>query len=201
MKFYKFVSYLFHPILAPIIGTIIFFIILPRHTSRILETTIISTVFIATYLLPLIILALLKRSRVIESYYLTHNKERKYPLFFYISMLYLIATLIKNNDTTTDLAIFFYGSTLSLIFVIFFLYKNIKVSLHMIGIIGMLAFFIIYSYLYEINNLLIISVIFILSGIVASSRLYLKAHTKKEISLGIVIGVIGQTFAYLIYSM
>lgn len=201
MKFHKLVSYIFHPVLAPIIATIIFFIILPRHTSRNLETTIIATVFIATYILPLIILSILKQSRVIESYHLIHNKERKYPLFFFISIMYLMATLIKNNDTTIDLALFFYGSTISLFLVILLLYKNIKVSLHLIGISGMLTFFIVFSYLYKINNLLIISALFILLGTVASSRLHLKAHNKKEISLGFLIGVTGQILAYFIYSI
>lgn len=201
MKTYKLVSYLFHPILAPIIGTIIFFIILPRHTSRTIETTIIATVFIATYALPLVILSILKQSKVINSYHLAQTQERKYPLFFYISMVYLMATLIKNNETTFDLALFFYGSTVSLFIVIILVYKNVKTSLHMLGISGMLTFIIILSYLYKINSLLIISGLFIISGIIASSRLHLKAHTKKETCLGFIIGVLGQIVAFLSYSI
>lgn len=201
MKFYKLVSYIFHPILAPIIGTIIFFILLPRHTSRTVETTIITTVFIVTYALPLLILSMLKQSKVIDNYHLSQTHERKYPLFFYISILYLMATLIKNNPTTIDLALFFYGSTISLFISILLIYKNIKVSLHMIGISGMLTFFIIFSYLYEINSLFIISGLFVISGIVASSRLHLKAHTKKEIYFGLLIGFFGQITAYLTYSI
>jgi hypothetical protein len=201
MKFYKLVSYMFHPILVPIIGTIIFFILLPRHTSRTIETTIIVSVFIATYALPLVLLSILKQLKVIDNYHLSHTHERKYPLFFYIPMVYLMATLIKNNPATIDLALFFYGSTISLFVAILLIYKNLKASLHMIGISGILTFIIIFSYLYEINSLFIISMLFIISGVVATSRLHLKAHTKKEVCLGFLIGFLGQIITYLTHSI
>jgi membrane-associated phospholipid phosphatase len=36
-------------------------------------------------------------------------------------------------------------------------------------------------------------------GLVGASRIYLKAHTTKEVIVGIISGVIGQTLAFVFY--
>lgn len=201
MKINKITSYILHPILVPIIGTLLYFILLPRHTSRDLEITIITSVFVATYLLPLLLLSILKKSKVIESFHLENIEERKFPLLFFISIAYLLSTLIKKGYSTMHLALFFYGVTLALILAYFLLYKRFKISLHMIGIGGLIGFFSFFSYEYQINLLLILVILFLMAGFIASSRLSLKAHQRKEIYWGLLTGFICQITAYLIYSM
>ena len=201
MKVNKIISYLLHPILVPMIGTLLYFILLPRHTSRNLELTIISSVFIATYLLPLLLLSVLKKSKIIESYHLEHIEERKFPLLFFISIAYLLSTLIKKGHVTINLALFFYGMTLALILAYFLLYKKFKISLHMIGIGGLIGYFSFFSYEYQLNLLLILVILFLMAGVIASSRLSLKAHQRKEVYLGFLTGFICQITAYLIYNI
>lgn len=201
MKLNKLISYILHPILVPIIGTLLYFILLPRHTSKQLEITIITSVFIGTYLLPLLFLSVLKQTKVIQSYHLEITEERKFPLLFFILISYLLSTLIKRGVTTIDLALFFYGMTLSLIIAYFLLYKKFKVSLHMIGISGMIGFFTFFSYEYQINTLLILVLLFVFSGLIANSRLTLKAHHKKEVYWGFLIGFVCQIGVYFIYSI
>jgi membrane-associated phospholipid phosphatase len=43
-------------------------------------------------------------------------------------------------------------------------------------------------------------VIIVLTGLVASARLYLKAHTPKEVFIGFLIGISGQMLAFSMYS-
>ncbi len=201
MKLNKLISYIFHPILVPIIGTLLYFILQPRHTSKQLEITIIASVFIGTYILPLLFLTVLKRTKVIQNFHLEVTEERKFPLLFFISISYFLSTLIKKGVTTIDLALFFYGMTIALIIAYFLLYLKFKVSLHMIGVSGLIGFFTFFSFLYQINTLLILVLLFIFSGLIASSRLALKAHHKKEVYFGFLLGFLSQIGVYLIYNM
>ena len=59
-----------------------------------------------------------------------------------------------------------------------------------------LGFFLIYGNIYSISTIPISIVIILLTGLLASARLQLKAHNTKEVYLGFVIGLLGQFIAY-----
>lgn len=201
MNFNKLISYIVHPILIPIIGTIIYFIILPKHIPSQMELLIISSVFIGTYVIPLFFLLTLKSSKVIESLHLENSQERKFPIMFFISISFLISTLLKKIPSIMELSLFFYGMTLSLIVVYLLLYIKFKASLHMVGISGLIGFFIFFSYEFKINLLLFIAFLFLIAGAVAAARLKLKAHNIKEICWGALIGVVSEISVYIFYSI
>ena len=201
MNFNKLISYIIHPVLIPIIGTIIYFIILPRHTPRQMELLVIASVFIGTYVIPLFFLLTLQSSKVIKSLHLENTQERKFPIMFFISISILTSTLLKRIPSIMELSLFFYGMTLSLVIVYLLLYIKFKVSLHMIGISGLIGFFIFFSYEFKINLLLFIAFLFLIAGALAASRLKLKAHNIKEIYWGVLIGVLSEFTVYLIYNI
>ena len=159
---------------------------------------VIGAVFVTTYLLPLLFLSLLKKSKAIDSFHLVSPQERKFPILFFVSISLLMATLIKKGSSTYELSLFFYGMTIALIISYFLLYKNFKASLHMIGISGMIGFFITLSLSYQINLLLLLSNLFVMSGIIANSRLSLNAHSKTEIYVGFLIGIGCQLVTYIL---
>jgi len=198
MKFNKVISYIFHPVLAPVIGTILYFILFPKHISKTLELTIITAVFIGTYLFPLLFLVILKKTKNIANYQLENIEERKFPLLFFILTSYILATLIKMNGITIDLSLFFYGTTVALLMAYLLLYFKFKVSLHLIGIGGLIGFFTVFSYEYRMNTLLVLSLFFVIAGFVASARISLKAHHVKEVFFGFLIGLASQTAVYLL---
>lgn len=201
MNLNKIVSYTLHPILFPIIGTLLYFILLPKHTSKQLEITIIGLVFTSTYIVPLLFLLTLKKSEVIKSYHLEEIQERKFPLMFFISIAFLLSTLIKKSQSTVELSLFFYGMTLAMSIAYLLLFLKFKASLHMVGIGGLIGFFIFFSYEFEVNLLILISILFIFAGIIAANRLKLKAHQLKEVYWGALIGVCSEIGVYLIYNM
>jgi len=200
MNFNKIISYVLHPIVMPILGTIIYFIILPKYTSKDLELLVISAVFIGTYIIPLLFLHTLKSYGAIENIHLKNYQERKFPILFFISISFLISTLLKNIPTAIDLSLFFYGMTLAMTITYLILYLKIKVSLHMLGISGLIGFFTFFSFEFKLNLLFLIAVLLIVSGLIATSRLKLNAHTIKEIYLGVIIGVLSEWGVYLIYN-
>ncbi len=201
MNFNKLVSHIIHPIVIPIIGTIIYFIILPKHTPEKMELLVISSIFIGTYVIPLLFLLTLKSSNVISNLQLENIQERKFPVMFFISITFLISTLLRKIPSIIELSLFFYGMTLSLIIVYLLLYAKFKASFHMVGISGLIGFFICFSFQFQINLLLLIAVLLILAGIIATSRLKLKAHNPREIFWGSFIGITSVFAVFIIYNM
>ena len=69
----------------------------------------------------------------------------------------------------------------------------------MLGIGGIISFTMIMSFQYKLNFNLIIAILFILAGIIAVSRLALKAHQPKEIYIGLLVGMVSQVISYQFY--
>jgi hypothetical protein len=67
-----------------------------------------------------------------------------------------------------------------------------KASIHMISISGLFMFFIALSIHFSININGTLVLMSIITGAVATSRLHLKAHTPKELIMGIFIGAFPQ---------
>jgi membrane-associated phospholipid phosphatase len=62
----------------------------------------------------------------------------------------------------------------------------------MIGLCALTFFIVGLSIHNQLNIIYTIATLFLLIGLVASSRLYMKAHTITELIIGIVIGVVPQ---------
>ena len=201
MKFSKFISYFFHPINFPIIGTILFFLFIPKFIFKPQEYLIIAVIFIGTYIFPILLLWLLKRFEMIKSYHMETIEERKFPILLFISIAFIIGNWIYKSTIVDILALFFFGYGLSLIFITLFLYLKIKISLHTLGVSGLIGFLIYFSHFYKINVIVLLSALFVLAGLVASARLKLRAHQLNEVLLGGVIGIVAQFIVYAIYIM
>ncbi len=201
MKFSKIISYFFHPINFPIIGTILFFLYIPKFIFKPQEHIIITVIFIGTYIFPILLLWLLKRFEMIKSYYMVTIEERKFPLLLFISITFILGHWLYKSTIVDLLSLFFFGYGLSLIGVSLFLYLKIKISLHTLAISGLIGFLIYFSYFYKINLITILAILFVLVGLVASARLSLRAHQLNEVLLGGLVGLGAQFLVYFIYIM
>lgn len=196
MKFYKFVSYIFHPVLIPIVCTLLYFIIIPNHIPRNFAYWVLIIVFATTYIFPLLLLYFLKKVKLIENYHLSSINERKFPIFFFTALtLFLGIRLLKFNAVDL-LAFSFFGCALALSISFILLFIKIKTSLHTLGISGLIGFISIISYEYKINLLVLLIILFLIFGIIATSRLKLQAHKTSEVLIGFIIGLLSQLIIY-----
>ena len=197
MLFYKLISYIFHPLLFSFIGSFLYLFLTPKHISKKQEYIILLVVFLSTYILPLFLLIVLKQFKVIKNYHLETIKERKFPIIFFIILSFLVGEKLMRTQIV-DLLAFSFFSIASALSITYLLFKfNLKTSLHTLGIGGIIGFVIVMSYEYQLNFNLLIAGLFILSGLIAFSRLKLNAHTPKEIYLGFIIGFLTQIGSYL----
>ncbi|MFO7672287.1 MAG: hypothetical protein R6V74_01115 [Lutibacter sp.] len=138
---------------------------------------------------------------MINSYHMVTIEERKFPLLLFISIAFIIGHWLYKSTIVDILSLFFFGYGLSLICISIFLYIKIKISLHTLGVSGLIGFLIYFSFFYKINIITILAGLFVLLGMVASARLKLRAHQLNEVLLGSVIGIASQFVVYLIYIM
>ena len=199
MKFHKFISTILHPIVVPTIGVMLYFLIIPNTFESNQKLAILSLIFVVTYLIPLLILVLLKKLGFINSYQTETIKERKLPITLMIIVFYLLANTLEKTTNLRDLAILFYATTLGLFFIYFLFYFKIKASIHLLSLGIILGFFMVLSSIYSQIYLLMYIIILLLAGLLASSRLHLKAHTNKEVYIGFFTGIIAtQLVHYLL---
>ncbi|NOR28704.1 MAG: hypothetical protein GQ540_09285 [Lutibacter sp.] len=199
MKFSKFISYFFHPINFPILGSILYFLLLPEYIFKPQEHLIITVLLVGTYIFPLFLLILLKRFGMIDSYHMVTIEERKFPTLLFITTCYILGNWLFKSTVVDILSLFYFGYGLVLISTYILLYNNFKISLHTAAIGGFIGFLIYFSYHYKINLIILLSIFFLISGFIASSRLRLQAHTSLEVVFGFVIGLISQFIVYYIY--
>jgi hypothetical protein len=147
-------------------------------------------------ILPIIIVLILKQLKLVSSIRIPNKNERPIPyiatIISYCAMIYFLGS---NIQIPRELAILIFSSILSLIF-LYFTTPILKISAHLTAMGGLCfgSYFLIRDFFYPIENLFYLS--FILSGIVAWSRLELKAHTKKEVYLGFLVGTVGQIIGF-----
>ena len=200
MFFYKFISYLLHPLLFSFLGTFLYLYLSPEHMVKQQEYIILLIVFVSTYIIPILLLTLLKKVNLITDYHLRTIEERKFPILFFIILSFLIGRTLLNIRIVDLLAFSFFGIAfgLSLTYLIFAL--KIKSSLHMLGIGGIIGFVMIMSYEYQLNFNALLAGLILVAGLIGVARLSLKEHTPAEVYIGFLVGVTSQWLSYQLYN-
>jgi hypothetical protein len=196
LRFHKFISVILHPIVIPTIGVFLFLLLSPSEIKKERQYLLISIVFFSTYIIPIISLTVLKALGVIKSFKVHSINERKVPLFIMLVIFFILGKFLINITDFRELGILFYGTNISLGIIYFLFYVHIKSSLHIMSMSSALGFFLIYGNIHSIAILPIVTVFVMLIGVLASSRLHLKAHTPLEIYLGFFIGLLGQYLGF-----
>ncbi|MAP81830.1 MAG: hypothetical protein CL526_12170 [Aequorivita sp.] len=192
-------SYIFHPLLMPLLGTILYLIVTPRYLEPELIKAQLLAVFIITVCVPIVVFFLLKRLGIINTLHLKDVKERKFPLMIQCILLLLIIKMVFNPYDDPELYYFFVGvlfSTFSALVMVLF---GLKISLHQIGVAGILLFVVGLSAHFKINLLATISLFLFVNGWVASSRLNSSSHTYPELAIGFFLGALPQLILFNIW--
>jgi len=197
MKFYKFISTILHPIVLPTLGVFLYFVFVSQSFDKRLQLIVLGLVFVLTYVVPVLLLLFLKNFGFIKDFQVSTIKERRFPVIFMIFLLYFLGNTIIQIPTIRNLGILFYGTSLSLICIYILFSVKLKSSLHLVSMGNMIGFFLIMTNINSLSMLPIIILLILLSGILASSRLYLKAHTPVELLIGFFLGIVCQFILFI----
>jgi hypothetical protein len=185
-------SYLFHPLFIPVLALIYFFILDVNILIPAEKYLLLIQVVIITVLIPISFYFLLRSLGRIDSVMAHDTRERKAPLFMHSLLIYLLLRQSVTFDMVPELYYFFLGVLVSTIAALAFVFFKIKVSLHMMGMGGFLFFVIGLGLHNHLNIANLAAFWLIVSGLTASSRLVLGAHTFRELVYGFFIGLLPQ---------
>lgn len=188
-----------HPLLFSFLGSFLYLYLTPTHVVKQQEYIILMVVFVSTYIIPVLLLAFLKRMNLIKDYHLRSIEERKFPVLFFIMLSFLIGRAMLSIHIADLLAFSFFGVAFALSFTYLLFNINIKTSLHTLGVGGIIGFVMVMSYEYQLNFNALIAGLLILAGAIGVSRLALNAHRPKEVYVGFLIGLISQLISFQIY--
>ncbi len=201
MRFHKIISTLFHPIVMPTIGIMLYFLVTTKQIEPYQKLLAILIIFGTTYFTPLVLLFILKSLKKIDSYQLKKRKERKLPLAIMVVLFYTLGNLFKRILILEEISLLFHATSLGLIITYFLLNFSIKSSIHLLSIGISCGFFMMVALKSDESYMLIIIINFLIAGLLGSARLHLKAHSPKEVYIGFLIGISTVFGMHIVYNM
>jgi membrane-associated phospholipid phosphatase len=201
-------STIFHPIFMPLYTVLIILYAFPFRYEHVPDKMWNVTMFILlgmTMVMPMIIIFIMKKLEIVSDYDISEQKQRIFPylifFFFYLlTFLQFKPKLISSSDFMEDalLATIFLGATLSLAFA-FFLNNFLKVSVHAMAVTNLFTVICLLCRNTQKSLFILLIISLIIVGLTGSARIYLRAHTLREVLVGIVCGIIGQLAAFFVY--
>jgi len=200
MKLSKFISILLHPMFMPLLALYLTLKSIPSIGFAISPylNYIYGIIICSTILLPLMTIFFLIQKGKVSSLEMSNHKERSMPLFRTVIWMCLGFYMLNN--------ILFYAPILKAeiigaILIILFaaiISKFWKISLHLLGIGGLVGVFIALQIMFG-GVLYLLLILIIISGVLGVARIDQKAHNLAQIYVGFLLGVSVELVTLLIY--
>ncbi|WP_237732310.1 hypothetical protein [Flavobacterium sp. UGB4466] len=191
-------SYIFHPIFISMYATLFYLFFKHDLFSTQEKYYVLLQILIITILVPILFYLLLRSTGRVNSIMIHETSQRKIPL---ILQCFLYILLVKRSIVISrypELHFFFLGALFSTILALICSLFKIKASLHMMALSGFTIFVIGLNTHLQLQNPYWSAFLILMTGIVASSRLEMEAHSPNELVIGTFIGILPQLlFLYL----
>jgi membrane-associated phospholipid phosphatase len=187
------ISLVFHPLMMPtyIHGLVFVYCtdLLPLTRDAKIQTLVF--VFISTYMVPALATGMMWASGAISSITLEKRTDRLVPLLVTAVIYTGVSYIFMDFFSMARLLGLFMGAVALSVLLTALITRFWKISTHMVGVGGLVGFILAVVEKTQNNSLdLPLMGSFAVSGAVASSRLYLGAHTPKQISAGFFLGMV-----------
>ncbi|OHT46257.1 MULTISPECIES: hypothetical protein [Flavobacterium] len=185
-------SYIFHPIFISMYATLFYLFFKHDLFSTQEKYYVLLQILIITILVPILFYLLLRSTGRVNSIMIHETSQRKIPL---ILQCFLYILLVKRSIIISrypELHFFFLGALFSTILALICSLFKIKASLHMMALSGFTIFVIGLNTHLQLQNPYWSAFLILMTGIVASSRLEMEAHSPNELVIGTFIGILPQ---------
>ena len=189
-KLSKILSYFFHPVFVPFVGVFIILnishlVLLPEASKR----AILYMVAIITIFFPFVILPVLYYQKIISKVTVSQRRERLLPLFLTAVSYYFGYYMLNKYAVPLFLQKYMMAAFISVLLA-FIISIKWKISLHMIGIGGLIGLLSAMYHLFGLHNNIIFMLSILVAGVIGTVRLYLKEHDSAQIYGGFLMGYI-----------
>ena len=192
MRLAKFISIVGHPLFMPVYAMVLIFEFNPYINLQVpnsIQVIVLSILSIFTIFLPLITAIFLKKFGVIKSIYMKTAEERKWPFLLSVLWYYIGFILLTTIALPISLYLLMIGA-ISVILIAHFITLRWKISIHMLGIGGLIGGMIGLSQRFQFDHFYLILILFFVAGLIGYARLKTKSHTYRQVYAGFILGVI-----------
>jgi hypothetical protein len=200
MKLTQLISILLHPMFMPILALHLTLLVLPSLAfTRSQNLLLIYGILIfSTMVLPLISIFWLMQKGKVSSLEMSNHKERSLPLFktviwmsfgYYLLQNLLFYTPILKAELLGAILIILLAAIIS---------KFWKISLHLLGIGGVVGVFIALQIMHG-DFLYLLLLFILLSGLLGVARIKQKAHNYAQVYAGFLVGLSVELITLLVY--
>lgn len=186
----RFISSVFQPLFMPIYSIMLLFVYTTRF-SLIYGSkfwAILTPALVFSFLIPGVLLLVIYKLKLISDLALKVRKERFLPYLIVLTS-YLAMIIYYYRIGLPQWFLLLAASSIVVILIAIFITIWWKISAHMFGISGLLGGVMSVSYFIEKTNpYQLFIVLFIIAGLVGTSRLILKRHTPAQVLGGFILG-------------
>jgi hypothetical protein len=200
MKLTQLVSIILHPMFMPILALHLTLLVLPSLALTLSQNLLLiyGILIFSTMVLPLISIFWLMKKGKVSSLEMSNHKERSLPLFktaiwmsfgYYLLQNLLFYTPILKAELLGAILIILLAAIIS---------KFWKISLHLLGIGGVVGVFIALQIIHG-DFLYLLLLFILLSGFLGVARIKQKAHNYAQVYAGFLVGLIVELITLLVY--
>jgi len=195
----KTISIALHPVSMPSILLLILFnsgTMLSFYPLD-LQVRIFLLIFINTFVLPLLLLPLFLRRKLITSIQMFNHSERIIPFLFTLIFYGASIFILMGIKGLIIVKVFMIAASIALFITMLFSLVW-KISAHMVGIGGVTGFLLVLALRGGADVQLFLLLAVLLSGAVGASRLALQEHSPLQIYTGYAVGIVTMLTVFFI---
>jgi len=200
MKSTQLISILLHPMFMPLLALHLTLLVLPSLAFTLSQNLLLiyGILIFSTMVLPLVSIFWLMRKGKVSSLEISNHKERSLPLFktviwmsfgYYLLQNLLFYTPILKAELLGAIIIILLAAIIS---------KYWKISLHLLGIGGVVGVFIALQIIHG-DFLYLLLLFILLSGLLGVARIKQKAHNYAQVYAGFLVGLSVELITLLVY--
>ena len=200
MKLTQLISVILHPMFMPILALHLTLLVLPSLAFTLSQNLLLiyGILIFSTMILPLISIFWLMQKGKVSSLEMSNHKERSLPLFktviwmsfgYYLLQNLLFYTPILKAELLGAILIILLAAIIS---------KFWKISLHLLGIGGVVGVFIALQIMHG-DFLYLLLLFILLSGLLGVARIKQKAHNYAQVYAGFLVGLSVELITLLVY--
>ena len=191
MRLAKFISLLGHPLFMPAyaFGLLIYTnpyinVMVPDASKRFT----LGILIVFTILLPILTAVVFKLLGLIDSLFMKTAEERRWPFLLTLIWYYMGFNLLTKIYVPQSFLLLMIGA-ISAIGIALIITSRWKISIHMLGIGGVIGAIIGISQRFQFDHSTLLIVLILLAGLIGYARLKTHSHNYRQVYAGFILGV------------
>jgi len=200
MKLTQLISILLHPMFMPLLALHLTLLVLPSLAFTLSQNLLLiyGILVFSTMILPLVSIFWLMRKGKVSSLEMSNHKERSLPLFKTVIWMSFGYYLLQNLLFYTPILKAELLGAIIIILIAAIVSKYWKISLHLMGIGGVVGVFIALQIIHG-DFLYLLLLFILLSGLLGVARIKQKAHNYAQVYVGFLVGLSVELITLLVY--